>query len=855
MRSHHSSGAREHRLIFRFFLLKEGRRYPFFFLLLIFTLGLGTSGLMGISIVSQQVRAKLAQNARELLTSDLSFSARREFTAEEKDKIQEIMSSKIDTSYQIVDIYSMVYHPASGASRLVEIRGTEGNFPFYGELRTRDGVFSHEELSISKDLALLWDIKVGDELVIGSLRERIGAIVEEDSSQGFRGFSLAPRVYLSLDKLAQSGLITLGTSGNFAYHFRLDNLPERQKTELQKQFYAAFPDRAVRMNFPEDTSEQSGRVVSIISSFMSLSGLIGMVLALVGVFYLYQSHLQARLRDLCLLNLFGLTKPQLVMGVLFQFSILFFFVVLLQLSLVLPLYRLFAPELSSGLGLDLPQIPDLSSLYTLIPMLFALSLSMLIPLLMGLMRTSLGAQLKAQKISLGRFRYYDFFPFLGLLWFFSNGLGQNWRTGTLFFVCLLLVFVFSTLVIKLLQGGLRLAIRNRGLLMPQLEAGMAIRGIIRSGHKLTMSFLSLCLGATLISLILQLDHKIQSELKLSGDKPGLFIFDIQEEQLEDLQTFSQDFGVPIEAVTPMVRARLEEVNGKPYERKRNPFAMRSRDNEDDPRTTHNAVNLTYRSYMTPAEKIVEGRPFPEGEADSELALVSVEKRWAQRMGVSLGDRLLFDVQGVEFEGIVHNVKEIRWTSFYPNFFITLQPGFIEGAPKNFLAVFPSGKPEEKVQFQREVVSRFPNISFIDVEELVGKLLVIFEKSRQAIEVISWLSLLVGIVILYGLSHDQVYRRHYDMALLKSLGLSSGGLRLNLLYEFGSVFLVSMGLGLILGWAMANLIGQEVFKLDWDFEGGRMVFPFLLLSVLCLSTILVSSWRAVRSRPRELLSDS
>jgi predicted lysophospholipase L1 biosynthesis ABC-type transport system permease subunit len=114
---------------------------------------------------------------------------------------------------------------------------------------------------------------------------------------------------------------------------------------------------------------------------------------------------------------------------------------------------------------------------------------------------------------------------------------------------------------------------------------------------------------------------------------------------------------------------------------------------------------------------------------------------------------------------------------------------------------------------------------------------------------------VGLVILYGLSHDQVYRRFYDLALLKSLGLERSRLRSQLLLEFGSLFAVSASLGFFLGWLMASLLGQEIFKLEWEMDWQRLFYPALILSVLCLFTILISSWRAVNSKPRELLSDS
>jgi putative ABC transport system permease protein len=496
----------------------------------------------------------------------------------------------------------------------------------------------------------------------------------------------------------------------------------------------------------------------------------------------------------------------------------------------------------------------LSAIHQL-PFLFGLSLSILIPLLFGLMRTSMGLQLKASKLSMGHFRFFDFIPFLILLWAFSCYLAQSTITGNLFFVAILFIFFLSAVLVLSAQWIIRKAIEKKGLLLPTIENGLALRSLGRSGHKLTLSFLSLAMGATLISLILQLDRMILREFALDDKKPSLFIFDIQEEQMEPLTVFAKKANTPLAFVTPMIRARLEMVNDKKFIRSKKAYDFRTRDDDEETRFRNNGLNLTYRSYLTDAERILEGAPFPPGgTAEGRLPYISIEKRWSQRMNIDLGDKLTFDVQGVPFDGVVHNIKEVKWTSFYPNFFVTIEPGVIDAAPKTFLAVLPAGPKQDKLNLQRNAVEEFPNISFIDVEELVAKLSGLFEKSRQAIVIISWLSLAVGFVILYGLSHDQVYRRYYDLALMKSLGFSSAQLRLNLLYEFGALFLSAMLLGLFLGWLLAQVIVIEIFKISPSFDWGRVIYPGLLLTILCLATILLSSWRAVRANPRELLSD-
>jgi putative ABC transport system permease protein len=843
-------------VIFKLFLIKEIKKFPFFFLLLVFTLLLGTLGLTGISVVSEQVKGRLEDSAKELLTSDIVVSARRDLLNDEELSLNEVMKPVPHKSYKIIDIYSMVRHEKTMQTRLTEIRSVEEGFPFYGEISLKEGTYKVDGLYISKDLSEIWDVSEGETLKVGEKFFSVKGIVQNDTSQGLRGFSLAPRIYLPLKDVEATGLLKKGSTGSYAYHYLIPSYSEADFESLRMKLLAVLPDMAIKVTLPQESSEQNGRVIGYLTDFMSLAALIGLLLSLVGTFYLYQSHLVARLKDFCLFNLLGVDKKHIVLGLILQFSIVFIFVFTIQSALIVPGYKLLQPALSETLGMELSPQVNLRSVFSQLPFLYGLTLAILIPLLFGLMRTSMGLQLKAPKISMGKFRFYDFVPFIALLWGFATYLSHSIKVGSLFFGALLLIFALSTCLIKLVQFGLRKFIQNRGLLLPDIETGVAIRNIIHSGHKLTLSFLSLAMGATLISLILQLDSFIQKEFTLDESKPSLFIFDIQEDQIGPLKEFAKENGTELEGVTPMIRARLEKVNGKFFTRSEDKGALRTREEEVEARMKNRGINLTYRRELSPAEVIVEGEPFPEANQQADRpAFVSVEKNYAKRLGLKIGDGVTFDVQGVDVEGVIKNFREVKWTSFYPNFFVNVEPGYIDEAPKTYLAVLPQGKKDIKRFFQREAVGKFPNISFVDVEELINKLSVLFEKSRQAIEVISWLSLAVGLVILYGLSLDQVYRRYYDLALMKTLGFSPGSLRKQLIIEFGFLFVFAMSVGFFLGWLMALLIGREVFKLEWGIDWPLMFYPGFFLSILCLVTILISSWRAVQAKPRELLSDA
>jgi putative ABC transport system permease protein len=266
---------------------------------------------MGIGLVSEQVQSKLRDNAKELLTSDLVVSARRDLSDVEKKQLAEIVKDIPKEEYRVIDIYSMVQHVESRETRLVEIRGVEKTFPFYGKMTADSGNYDQEKLFISKDLADLWQISAGHHFKIGAVTEIVSGIMVNDSSQGLRGFSLAPRIYLPLSKLFESQLLKPGATGSYAYHFRFLKLQDSEVKQLKEKITNALTDVGIRVTLPEESSEQTGRTLGYLTDFMALAALIGLILSLVGIFYLYQSHLVARLKDICLLHLHGLNKRKL----------------------------------------------------------------------------------------------------------------------------------------------------------------------------------------------------------------------------------------------------------------------------------------------------------------------------------------------------------------------------------------------------------------------------------------------------------------------------------------------------------------------------------------------------------------
>ena len=60
-------------------------------------------------------------------------------------------------------------------------------------------------------------------------------------------------------------------------------------------------------------------------------------------------------------------------------------------------------------------------------------------------------------------------------------------------------------------------------------------------------------------------------------------------------------------------------------------------------------------------------------------LVSVSTEYMEEMNLKLGDELQFDIAGETRTASISSVREVKWDSFQPNFFLMFAPGLLEGS--------------------------------------------------------------------------------------------------------------------------------------------------------------------------------
>jgi putative ABC transport system permease protein len=225
--------------------------------------------------------------------------------------------------------------------------------------------------------------------------------------------------------------------------------------------------------------------------------------------------------------------------------------------------------------------------------------------------------------------------------------------------------------------------------------------------------------------------------------------------------------------------------------------------------------VTYRPNLEYNEKIVAGK-FWDATPSSEPE-VSIEEDLRGAGGIDLGGTITFDIQGRKLTARVTSVRQVDWRNSRTGFLILFRPGALENAPQTFVGAIdgPTQEPERS-RFERVIVDRFPNVSVIDVADIVRSVSRILSNITLAVTFIGGFVLLSGVLILVGSIAMTKFQRVYEAAVLKTLGARRRVLLTMMLAEYGLLGLVAGLVGALAANAVAYVIARYVFEIEWSF---------------------------------------
>ncbi len=845
--------------------LREIRNHPRFSAFFTFNLALGLTGFVVLDAFDASMQRTLTGRSQAYLTADVEVSSPRRLEAAERAALDAAAGPGARIS-RAVELFSMA--GGSARARLTALSAVDSAFPLYGSL-VLDGagpVGAAERRALEQTPGVWVDpvllaqlgLDIGDEVAVGSARFRILDTVARDGGRATSGFSIAPRLYLARQHLAETDLLGLGSR---VRHRRLYRLAEGADLDAAvRAMRRASADPLLQVRSHEDATRDLARTYGRVARYLGLVSLIAAFLAGLGSAYLFRAFLTRRLREVAILLSLGATRPRAQLVFVAQLWLLALAAASIAAALgaaLLPAAaRLAAPLLPGSFA---PRV-GWETLGAALLLALLGSTAACLPLLHRI-RSLRPAQLFAEHArpalrgsAAGALLWL---PALALFWSASVWRAGDLRAGSLF------VAVFGVALVGLVALG-QGAIRALASVPPPrgLGARLALRRLARSPAH---SFAAVALCALLVSLAPQLRAALDRDLERPAEDPipSLFLFDIQPDQVEPLSELVAGRGARLDRISPLVRARLDAINGdsvreSPSEEPPSAAtrAVRSADAERR-RLRSRRYNLTYRAADASGESgdvLRAGRPFagsydPAGQGAAELSL---EVDFARRLGVGLDDRLTFDVQGVPVEGRVVGLREVRWTSFQPNFFVAFQPGVLEPAPKVFVASVPQLPTDARESLQAAIVADFPNVSAVDVTRAVGRLLALIEQLQWALASTASLSLAVGLLLVFTIARDQARARRWETNLLKVLGADLGRIARSVDLEFGLLGALATLAGSAVSVLASAALSFGVLDAPWTVAWTPLLWTVLVIPSLCALTARVATRSVLRERPLVLL---
>ncbi len=797
---------------------------------LIFNLAFGIFGFLVLQIFQNSLILQTQLKAQETLTADFSISTRRILNQTEIQKIESDF-----TFLQKSETKSFFAMAANGTkTRLVRVIAIDSKYPLYGTYKFKNnaGFSNQQKIWIDRDLFLPLALSENSKIKLGQVDFEIADTVVTDPTLVFRPGGFAPVVYISLDQLDKTQLIQSGSTISHQFFYKTQT-PE-SATAAQKKLSFDIKDTTIKFETATQDAQGSNQILKYFTDYLGLVSLVALGLCFLCGGYLLRWMFIDQKKNIAIYKTLGLQNSDVVQIQIVKNTLISFFafmIAALTAIAVLPLLQ------NLILKYNLPIQLDFSPQNFWLTMVISLFVPQMIsfPLMIEMVQLSPRELFQSQIIQTRKNNIFWVWLLVSLFSFWAVTVfqSQSFKTGSVFtFGLIILYFVFKILlffVLKMLNTLLmRFSWMNR----------YALLGLIRKRQATDLVFITMSLAILVLCLLPHIKSSIIEEIKptSTSEIPKLFLFDIQPDQQQNLQTITQNQIQQNLIFTPLVRSRILKLNNENYERFESTGNFSTREQDDEARFRNRGVNLTYKSKLSASEKVISGtwneNKFVQNSENQIMPEISLEEKYAKRIGAKMNDVMTFDIQGLQIEGIVTSIRQIRWTSFQPNFFIVFQAGVLEDAPQVFLSSVANIKPNDIDTYQSAVVKNNPNISIVNLQQTVDSALVFIDQMSFALQTMAYLSMVVGLFVFIVLLNTQARDRLTEMNLLQILGLPNRKVIQVVQRQF--LFLVSLALmsGLILSLFSAWLIAQVIFNIG-------VTFDFISMLRICVVLLPIS----------------
>jgi putative ABC transport system permease protein len=742
----------------------------------------------------------------------------------------------------------MVYMPATGSSRLVQVRALRGAYPFYGALETvppaAAATFQSGRYALVDDgLMIQYALSVGDSVRIGDVYFTIAGRLMKIPGETVAMSTIGPRVYIPMAYLEETGLIQVGSRINYRVYMGFE--PKRDVEAMAAGMRPLRERYFVNVETVETRKRQLGRSLGNLYRFLNLGGFIALILGSVGVASAVNTYVRHKLNTVAVLRCLGADARQTFIIYLVQSvcmgligsaaGVILGVAILYLLPAVIADFLPFTMQVAlswtpivQGMGIGLL----MALLFALLPLLSIRAISPLLTL-----RSSYEPPPSSVR---DPWRLLVYLLLIGGIAAFGVSQTREWTQGVGFAGGLIAAFLALTLVARGVMRCVRWAFPDSWSYI--WRQGLA--NLFRPHNQTIMLVVALGLGTFLLTTLYIVQQSLVGHLSTagSGNQSNMVIFDIQNDQKEDLTALMRQYDLPVMQEVPVVTMRIAGLKGRTVEDIRSDSL---RTGPDWP--LRREYRSTYRDRLMETETLLAGRFAGKVDTPGDTVYVSLAQDIAEDLRVGLGDEIVFDVQGVSVRTVVGSIRAVNWQRVQPNFFVVFPEGVLEAAPQFHVMVTRIADPVLSATFQRDVITRFPNVSMIDLRLILSTVDAILEKVSLVVRFMALFSVFTGLIVLIGVITNSRYQRIQESVLLKTLGGTRRQIFLIMILEYLFLGTIGAGTGVLLAMGASWSLARLVFDITYVW----VVWPTMaVVAGVVAVTILVgiAASRGIHNRP-------
>ena len=819
-------------LIFKYALKDLSRNYKKISSIIV-TLFISLFILSAIFTIEDSLKKELNDNAKVLLGGDLEIDYNRnQGDLNLVNKVKEF-----STVSQMIEFSTMLSTTGreKNKSLFTRIKTVDEKYPLYGEVvyepedayermqKEPKTILINESLSKTLKIKINDKVKVQDQsfIVVGIIK----SVPDVSGFVAFGDWALAGKQTLEILKL--NGI---GSFLNYEYKvkFKPSDDPEKIESKIKDIFK---DDQKVKLRFPENSASGLKRIINNFSQFLSLVSISAMLIAGIGIANTLLSFINQNNMSIAVRKAVGFYSGNIKTLYYLQLLILLFIITVISYGSSFLIVPIADKYLSDGLGLNV--YPK----FSLINFIKIFIVGLLVLIIFSIPTISSIDQVKASNLFRNVFQNLQFYyskksvilsfillSFLVLL-FTLGSERPSYSLGYFlaFFVCLIVFFLLSKIIIYLLK---------KFNFNSNISLKVSIKNITQTKSITPITIMSLGLGVTLLLTLALVGTNFKREIARSipDIAPDYFFVGIQkgEKKKFEQSVYKMNPDANIEIV-PMVSSGIVKINGV------NPNSYIKPDND-----SYWVIGSERRSSWV--ENIPKDNPILKGEwwdlSKPNQLQISLDAKVAKDFNIELGDIFTLNIYGREIDGEIVNFREVDYRDLSINFAMLFNPQFAKKIPHEYLATAKFKNPDNFDE--TKMLEVLPSLSMIKIADYLNKVTSVLNKVFIAVTLISGVTIVIGLIVISSAIMVQGKVKEYQNLVFKILGFSKKEIIFSSLIEFIIIFMSVILIAIFFAVIGSKFIMENIFELVWQFDFKVLIYLGASIGIVTLILIMLTN---------------